>query len=218
MKKEFQKKSVAKKEAPRKFRWKMILSVSVSVFIILISVFGIWFIATDGNIFRPQTHIIHYYPVNYAENIFDNQVYMSFERELLYSNSKEEQPFDYETDYESASEECKFFLDYFKTVIEGKYSEYPTFFMDDYFDEDPKFTMQMIYEPYVSYHSTGVETIDSKETEVYNFYVRYRIFRNNGTFRTGVESNTAVPQIYQLIKIDETTYRIYRILDINFES
>ena len=74
----------------------------------------------------------------------------------------------------------------------------------------------MIYEPYVLFHSVDEDEIDGEKTMVYNFEVRYKIFKNNGTFRTGVASNTAIPQIYQVIKKDES-YRICRILDIEYE-
>jgi hypothetical protein len=78
--------------------------------------------------------------------------------------------------------------------------------------------MQMTYEPYVMYHSVSTEEIDGQEVELFNFHVRYKIFRNNGTFREGVGSNVAIPQIYQLVKLQDGSLRIYRILDVKNES
>ena len=90
--------------------------------------------------------------------------------------------------------------------------------MDGYFEEDPKFTMQMIYDPYVMYHSVSTDEIDGEEITLFNFQVRYCIFKNNKTYRSDVDSNVAVPQIYQLIKIEDGTYRIFRILKIEVEN
>ena len=161
---------------------------------------------------------IRYHLANYEENIFLNKAYMSFQRDLTFSSSGVEQIFSYEEDYETASKECKFFLDYFHTVINGDYDSLPDYYVEGYFSQKPKFTMQMIYEPYVIFHSVSTEKIDGVEQTLYNFSVQYRIFRNNGTFRQGVSSNTAVPQIYQLIKTSDGSYRIYRILEVRIEE
>ncbi len=160
---------------------------------------------------------IFYYPVDYDENIFENAAYMSFRRDLMYGANGVEQIFSLKDDFEEATDECKFFLRYFDAIINGKYEEYTSYFVDGFFDEDPKFTMQMLYEPYVSAHSSSKENVDGKDVTLLNFYVRYKIFKNNGTFRRGIDSNSAVPQIYQLIKIDNE-YRIYRILEVEFEK
>ena len=159
---------------------------------------------------------IYYFPAKYEEDVYQNKAYLSFERGLLFSESGVTQMYYYDTDYEEASAECQFFLDYFQSIIGGKYQEISKFYVDGYFKEEPKFTMQMIYEPYVLFHSIEEEELNGEKTKVYNFEVRYKIFKNNGTFRTGVASNTAIPQIYQVIKVDES-YRICRILDIEYE-
>lgn len=159
-----------------------------------------------------------YYPANYDENIFLNPAYMEFQRDLLYSVGGIEQLFSYENDFETADPECKFFLDYFHTVINGEYENYKSFFVDGYFEEEPKFTMQMIYDPYVRYHSTSTDEIDGKEVSLLNFQVGYRIFKNNKTFRSDVDSNVEIPQIYQLIKEEDGSYRIFRILNIEVEN
>ena len=159
-----------------------------------------------------------YYPANYDENIYLNQAYMSFQRDLIYSVGGVDQLFSYEKDLDSAELECRFFLEYFHTVIEGDYEGYRKFFVDGFFEEDPKFTMQMIYDPYVQYHSTSTDEVNGKEITLVNFQVRYRIFKNNKTFRPEVSSNTLVPQIYQLIKGEDGSYRIFRILEIEVEE
>ncbi len=161
---------------------------------------------------------IFYYPADYGEDIFQNKAYMSFQRDLIYGASGVEQLFSYETDYQDASLECRFFLDYFQCLMEGDSKKLIDFYCVDYFDEEPDFTRQMIYDPYVLFHSVTDEEIDCSMQKLYNFHVRYRIFKNNGTFRRGVASNVAVPQIYQLLKKEDGTYQIFRILEVEFQD
>jgi len=217
-----------KKEVKEKnFAGKKKLSLKARIFLILGSVVLLFFLVTAGiwaflKLDDPEEFgggggYIYYYPANYEQNIYENQIYMSYNRDLIFSTSKDEQIFNYETDYESASAECKFFLDYFHTVIEGDYTKIQEFYTEDYFETEPKFTMQMIYEPYVVFNSSQEETVDGKEIKVFNFYVRYKIYQNNGTFRKGVASNAAIPQIYQLIQGEDEKYLIRNVLDISFE-
>ena len=78
--------------------------------------------------------------------------------------------------------------------------------------------MRMLYEPYVQFHSVSEDEVDGEKISLLNFQVHYKIFKNNGTFRSGVPSNTAIPQIYQLIKGEDGLYRIFRSLEIEVED
>ncbi len=190
--------------------------VLVSVFLLLsLIASGVWFFFFKK---QKQDPVIYYYPANYDLNIFEDSVYMGYTRDLFFGDSNVMQLFSYENDYESASEECQFFLDYFQTVIRGDSEKLPNFHVPDFFEEAPKFTMQMIYDPYVCLNSVKTELVNGEEVSVYNYYVRYMIRRNNGTFRTGVASNTAIPQIYQLIRDSEGHFKILNIFDIQMKN
>ncbi len=195
---------------------KALLSVGALILVAILA-FGIWFFFFKGSKEEPDDGIF-YYPANYEEDIFQNAAYMNFRRDLMYSYIGVEQLFVYSEDYSSATVECKFFMDYFQTLMNGDFEKILDFYVEGYFPEKPQFTMQMIYEPYVLYHSKTSEVINGEDTELYNFHVRYAIFKNNGTFRKGVSSGESVPQIYQLIKNDDGSYRIYRILEVEFEN
>lgn len=193
----------------------LVISLFLTMIVVAALITGIvHFVNHDNDEGEPSENNIRYHLPNYDENIFNNTAYMSFQRDLRYSALGVENYYSYEKDYESAPRECRFFLDYFNTVINGKYEDLASFYVEGYFEEEPKFTMQMIYEPYVYYHSVSTDEIDGVETELINFKVEYRIFKNNGTFRKGVSSNVKIPQIYQLIKMSNGSYRIYRILEI----
>ena len=194
------------------------LFILIAIIVLLICVAGIvCFILFDRESDSGSDDIF-YYPANYDEDIMQNSAYLSFNRDLLYSCGGVEQQFSYENDRDDATAECGFFLDYFNALISGDNDAFVRFYCEDYFEEQPNITRQMIYEPYVFYHSVTQEEIDGKEVSLYNFHVRYAIFKNNGTFRKGVASNSAVPQIYQLIKTDDGEYKIYRILEIEFKD
>ena len=205
-----------KKEVQKKIRpssKKRVLS-----FILLFSFLLAMILPLSGDGVFKKKELYYYYPVDWDENVFANRVYMDLDRDLIFSANNVTQQFKYEDSEDSVSPECKFFLDYFDHVIRGKYEEILSFYVDGFFSASnkPKFTMQKLYEPNVLYLSFHDESIAGVETRVYSFKVSYKIFKNNGTFRRNIHSNTAVPQVYQLIK-ENNQYKIYRILDIEYE-
>ena len=197
------------------YKNKIFVICLITFLALILLVIGIFFLLPKK---ETQPNSGEYYPVDYEENIFLNQAYMEFQRDMMYSYGGVSQLFNYEKDFETAEDECRFFLQYFHTVINGQYESYKDFFVENYFEEDPKFTMQMIYDPTVQFHSVSTDKVNDEEVSLYNFQVCYRIFKNNKTFREDVDSNVAVPQIYQLIKSENGEYRIFRILSIEVED
>lgn len=90
---------------------------------------------------------------------------------------------------ESASrigEEASFFVSYFDAVISGDAERYNSMFSDEYLEahgEKSAFTPQMVYD-------IEVERISS-DSDADVFFVSYRIFRNNGTFRNDIYSDAS---------------------------
>lgn len=198
----------------KKFRI-IILAILAAVFLLV----GIIFLCLFSRDKAPSdSSDISFHLPDYEEDIFRNKAYLGFIRDLKYGAMGIEQLYSYENDLEDAPAECRFFLQYFHTVIHGKYEDYPSYFVEGALKSEPKFTMQMIYEPYVFFHSSSEEEINGESVTLYNFHVEYKIFKNNGTFRNDVASNTALPQIYQLVKDSQGNYSIYRILDVKVES
>lgn len=194
--------------------------ISLLCIIVLLAIACFIFIFLKDDVKNPEDgnfDEIHYHLPSYDENIFENKAYIEFQKDLIFSSGGVEQIYSYD-EIDEVSEACKFFLSYFQTVINGEYEKYPDYFITDFFDDKPKFTMQMIYEPYVKFHSESKDEVDGEEIRLENFIVQYKIFKNNGTFRKGVSSNTAVPQIYQLLKLDDGSYKIHRILEIEVQE
>lgn len=161
---------------------------------------------------------IKYFPADYEENIFENTAYMSSDRQLLFGSqsgaSYVERRFELDTEREEAAEDAGFFIDYFQCLIHGEYEKIPDFFTDGFFETPPRFTMQMIHDMSVKWHSEGTETVNGVETNVINYSVSYAIYKNNGTWRTGVGNDEIRPQIYQVIRDDAGSLRIWRIMDV----
>lgn len=206
-----------KKSRSRKILF-IVSAVLFVVFIAAVVVGGVWYWKYRNAEKNPSTteKPIVYYPADYEKDILQDQVYLAYDRDLYYTNGSVTMAYN-ENDRDIASEECLFFLDYFHSVITGDYESYPSYFVADYFEISPKFTMQMIYDLQVTVHSISTVTLNGTETTAYNFVVRYKIHRNNGTFRTGIYSDTAVPQVYQLVRDAEGKYRIYDILKVGYE-
>lgn len=162
---------------------------------------------------------IYYHPANFDEDIFENGVYLSLNRDLIFGTGYFATAVpDTEEGRKNASEECTFFLDYFHALKYGEYESFPHFFADGFFKAEPKFTMQMLYDLQVTYHSSTTDSENGEDLQLSNYLVSYKIYQNNGTFRKGIPSNVASPQIYQLMKNADGEYKIYRILEIENEA
>ena len=77
------------------------------------------------------------------------------------------------------------------------------------YERQGAFTPQMIYDTRVE--SAGIEK-NGTATEAYNFAVEYKIFRNDGTFRDDILSDSSRRLYFRLtdeggtLKIDSITY------------
>lgn len=155
------------------------------------------------------TEKIYLVAPDYKSDIYKNDIYVSKNRYITYI----EEPFTAiitETNNEYGKI-GQFFLDYFKALTDGDAGIYNNFFTDVYFEDKnnaayKKFTMQKIY---------GAEVLKLSELLIndgseyigwtrYTFRVSYKIMANDGTFRIDIPSDTAVPQIFELLYNGET--------------
>ena len=166
----------------------------------------------------PQSVELVFPPADYDENIFEDDIYMSFDRNVRFTQegygiSLSQQ------DLETYGASAKLFFDYFNVLLNGEYEKYPDFFTDRYKKDvklPEKFTMQKIYNIDVELFSRElVEENIYRET----YEVRYKIRNNNGTFRNDVESDTIKPIVFELL-VDEKNKTaniddIYPVITIN---
>lgn len=143
-----------------------------------------------------------FFPPNYSEDISKDIVYQSKVRNVYYLEYGTGEMIT-EENLDSMPDSAKFFYDYFDCVISGNYTEYKSFFTQDYLKRSripDKFTKQKIYDIEVNLYSRENIEQDGKSIIVDTFIVKYKIMDNNGTFRNDVGSNTIVPLIFQLYK------------------
>lgn len=156
-----------------------------------------------------------FFEADYSKNILEDELYLSHNRSIRYNRYGSEQILT-ESNVTEISESAVFFYDYFNCIINGDYESYPSYFTASCLaDEDmtipEKFTMQGLYDIQVTLHSVaGVEETDTV-SEIYE--VSYRIFENNGTFRSDIlpdETRTLVFELYitnGVAKINAIGYR-----------
>lgn len=176
-------------------KWLVIIA---SVLAIAFCVYAVLSLFAPKVGFTEKQDDIFYFPVNYEENIFEDIVYTSKNREVRFDNYGSA-IFVNEENYSEQSKEARFFYDYFKTVINGESESYKGFFAESFFARHsiPKsFTMQKIYDIEVSAMTSDIEDGVAYET----FKVSYKIYENNGTFRADVSSGESKPVAIRLIK------------------
>ncbi|MHB1154684.1 MAG: hypothetical protein ACYCWE_21680 [Eubacteriales bacterium] len=154
-----------------------------------------------------ETVKIHFAQPDYESNIYENVEYMSKNRYIVYT----EDPFTSiitETNNEYGNI-GKFFLNYFKTLTDGNAELYNNFFTDAYFEDKEnkiydKFTMQKLYDAEVEKLSeTLMESGEYSGSIRYTFKISYKIMANDGTFRSDMPSDIAVPQIAEILYNNE---------------
>lgn len=184
--------------------------ITASVLAIVLIAYVVLTLLTPKVDFTEKQDDIFYFPVDFSENIFEDIVYMSKNRDVR---------FDYygiavfinEENYSEQTKEAKFFYDYFKTVINGDAERYKGFFAQSFFARHsiPKsFTMQKIYDIEVSAMTSDIE--DSVAYETYK--VSYKIYENNGTFRADISSGESKPVAIKVQK--GTELKIVSIIPI----
>ena len=144
---------------------------------------------------------LYSYIFHKCEDDFDvtsDEWYMQLDRSLHYkSGNVSVMVLDEELgDYNNA---VKFFKEYFDTVIAGDEDTYNTYFTDRYFEDNKpyvSFAPQMIYDIEVEQLS---EKSNEDGTMNWSFNVKYKIHKNNGTFRNDLDSDSAKTLYYELI-------------------
>ncbi len=142
-----------------------------------------------------------FFSADYSQNIFEDEAYMRLVRSVYYKQYDSGEVLTDEN-YEDLGIASEFFYHYFNNVINGDYNAYHKMLTDTYLQDDEvpeRFTMQMIYDIEVNQvQAPGSANYKGEEVTVYFFEVKYKIYRNNGTFRNDVASNQSTTQYYHL--------------------
>ena len=158
-----------------------------------------------------------FFEVDYNKNILEDELYLSKKRDIHYDRFGTQTILNDEN-FDDVSPAATFFYNYFNCIINGDYQKYPEFFtqaclQSEGFTLPEKFTMQGLYDMRVSLYNAEAKEIDGVEVLSEIYEVSYRIFENNGTFRSDVlpdETRTLVFEIYingDIVKINAIGHR-----------
>lgn len=156
----------------------------------------------------PPKANIQFYEADYDYNIFEDAAYMDKNRYIEYTDGAVSVTVT-EGDFAfHGGAPLVFFNEYFTAVINGDHEKFNTFFNDYYYEiqnnkpaED--FTMQRLYNINVTkLTESKIESGEHFGKIRYTYKVSYMIMKNDGTFRSDMESDSAVPQIIEILYDD----------------
>ncbi len=175
------------------------------------------------NKYKPDQKTIIYYPADFNENIYNDDAYV----DLISSYALEyvDGDINYKLKYDDLEKIggnlSIFFYNYFNDIRNGDNEKYNSYFDERAFkirEKAGEFTMQQIYDivikPLNIDPDLGEEYDWVKDSGIEPIYVdvSYKIRKNNGTFRLGVNSDTSKPQLYILYDSGKE-YKIINIVD-----
>lgn len=156
-----------------------------------------------------------FFEADYDKNILEDDLYLSLNRSIYYNRYGDERVLtkDNIADFPVAA---AFFYDYFDCIICGDYENYPSFYTesclnDENFHCPEKFTMQGLYDIHVNLFSVTGNEENGTTTEIYE--VSYRIFENNGTYRSDILPDETQTRVFEIVinngvaKINSIGYR-----------
>lgn len=187
--------------------FKIIIIVFAAVLLLLFALIGVYNLISGKVDTHGDVSGIVFAPADYDLNIFENEIYLSKERDIYYSEYGSGELID-DGNYEIHGDAAVFFKNYFDCVINGRYEEYPDFFTDSFFQKHTipeKFTMQMIYDIKVNLHDRQYTETNGVTNMISYFVVDYKIMNNNGTFRGDVESDTVRSLFFVLSTVEGVT-------------
>lgn len=140
-----------------------------------------------------------FYPVDYSEDIFLDEEYMSkISSGLMTYNDR---VMTVTVDPDSAIEHgdgVKLLVDMVYSVVNGNVSEYNSYFSDKYYERNERkqnFTMQKIYNCQLTYFSQESKTEDGVSFIECTYKLKYNIYKNNGSFRKDIGEDSRVQYI-----------------------
>ncbi len=165
----------------------------------------------------------YFFTPDYNKNIFEDQRYMSLNRNIFYNDFGYERVINNDN-ADNLPGSARFLYDYINCIIEGKSDEYASYFSQEYVKNNESlvskgltipiystFTMQGLYDIKINTVSREDDT-DGDGVFVERYEISYKIFENNGTFRRDIlpsEPRTLVYTLYtnkSITKINNITF------------
>lgn len=181
-----------------------VVAVSLAVLAVLSALLPELLDSLDRENYDSSFEDWRFFEADYSKNIYEDELYMSHSRNIRFKDENTEYVLTAEN-AESISSSAAFFYDYINCIIEGDYENYPSYFTEEYINGNDslipeKFTMQGLYDIHISlFAPASVKEVGGVETAYEVYEVSYRIYENNGTFRSDIlpdETRTIVFEIY----------------------
>jgi hypothetical protein len=190
--------------AADKKKIKKIALIVLSAFLVLAAIYGALLAVDD--LLEPEYSEASYedyrfYEADYSKNILEDKLYLSLNRNIYFERMGSESVLTKENAI-GISLAADLFFDYFDCLVKGDYENYSSFFTQECLESKnftlpERFTMQGIYDVHINMYRSDV--VDEESDTVREIYeVSYRIFENNGTFRSDIlpdETRTLVFEI-----------------------
>ncbi len=150
---------------------------------------------------------------NWDEDIFKYDRWLQHDHQIYFGTEHVHESITAES-APKISPYADFFYHYFNSLMHGEYEGFSENFAVSYDKEVPrKFTMQKMYDIYVFEASDGL-TVREDGVEAKEFYVKYRILENDGTFRNDLESGAMSHELYRVVSDASGNLKIHQVLPI----
>lgn len=210
-------KKIKTAEEKRAFAKKAIIRTAAVIYVLLClllavySVTGIveWKLEKDTVLEKPKAQSGVFFDADFNADISKDEDYQKELLYITYTDSDVLKTTITEGNFEEYDKNLVFFNEYFTCLCEGDFERYDTFFTKSYFDENEHtdlelgFTKQRIYDIFITKTSSGYE----ENGNTYRTYeVKYKIMKNDGTFRNDIGSDEQRPQYITLVTSENGTF------------
>ncbi len=186
-----------KKRLKKSLKTVLIVFLSLGLLVVVLPAVVRWLHPADQTV---EYEDWQFFEPDYDKNIFEDEVYMSLNRNIYFDRGGREVPV---TPLNRAELDpaAGFFYDYINCIIRGDYETYPSFYTDEC-KSDPnfkcpeEFTMQGIYDIKIHFLNFEYNEDNNPVSELYE--VSYRIFENNGTYRRDILPDEPRTRIFEI--------------------
>lgn len=166
---------------------------------------------------------LYFYPSDPDVNILEDDDYLSLDRRIYFTRAGETTVVTEENiaSYGSAVQALRWMID---CIVAGDSEGYNACFSSHYYatkgnEAKEDFTMQRVYDIELEFVRESVQTDKSGNSYTqYEIIVKYKIDRNDGTFRRDIGSNEARKQYYVLSDSTGSRVLIDQIMNYNYSG
>ena len=176
----------------KKYIIKTFLAISVILILLIIAALVLWIVSQNTK--ATPEYDYDFYEPNYELDLNDYPEYLEKNRVIQYTDETRQQLEITDENYRDFGEVGKFFHKYFKAIKEGDCDTYNSLFEKKLLRKRGKqeeFTEQMIYDIDLRFMS---KTELDDNTDAVQYTLKYRIYRNDGTFRDDIGSDMSRKQ------------------------